>query len=139
MPKPSLPDFAKQIAEIEMLNKKPVMYVGNLKAERDISDVRDIVKGYYALLMRGKCGQIYNIGSGKAYSMEYLLNKLIQLSSKKVTVEIDQQKFRPVDTPRIVCNNDKITRDTRWEPEIPIERTLLDTFVYWKNVLNDRC
>lgn len=128
-----VPDFANQIAEIEMLDKEPVMYVGNLKAERDISDVRDIVKGYYALLINGKNGEIYNIGSGKANSMEYLLNKLIGFSSKKINVKIDEQKFRPVDTPRIVCDNDKIIRDTGWKPEISIEKTLKDTFNYWKN------
>lgn len=132
-----IPDFAKQIAELEMTDKKPVMYVGNLKAERDISDVRDIVKGYYALLMKGKSGEIYNIGSGSSHSMEYLLNNLIKLSIKKISVEIDEEKFRPVDTPRIVCNNEKIIRDTDWKPEIPIERTLKDTYVFWKEI-NDR-
>ena len=131
-----IPDFSKQIAEIEMLNKEPVMYVGNLKAERDISDVRDIVKGYYALILKGKSGEIYNIGSGKAHSMEYLLNSIIKLSSKKVSVEIDEKKFRPVDTPRIVCNNDKIIRDTGWKPEITIEKTLEDTFEYWRKGCN---
>lgn len=130
----AIPDFAKQIAELEMLNKEPVMYVGNLKAERDISDVRDIVKGYYALLVKGKSGEIYNIGSGKAYSMEYLFNKLVEFSGKKINVEIDQQKFRPVDTPRIVCNNEKIVRDTGWRPEFSIEITLEDTFAYWKGL-----
>lgn len=130
-----VPDFAKQIAEMDMLGKEPVMHVGNLKAERDISDVRDIVKGYYALLIKGKTGEVYNVGSGNSYSIEYLLNKLTELSSKKIRVEIDQQKFRPVDTPRIVCNNDKVIRDTGWKPEITIEKTLIDTFEYWKKVL----
>jgi len=132
-----VPDFAKQIAELEMLNKEPVMYVGNLKAERDISDVRDIVKGYYALLIKGRSGEIYNIGSGTAHSMEYLLNSLIKLSSKKISVEIDEKKFRPVDTPRIVCNNDKIITDTGWKPEISIDKTLLDSYIYWKNIIID--
>lgn len=134
----AIPDFARQIAEIDKFDKKPVMYVGNLKAERDISDVRDIVKGYYYLLMSGNSGEVYNIGSGKAYSMEYILNKLVELSSKKISIEIDPKKFRPVDTPRIVCNNAKIVNDTKWRPEITIEKTLMDTFDYWKNVLTNK-
>ena len=128
-----IPDFSKQIAEIEVLNKEPVIYVGNLIAERDITDVRDIVKGYLALLVRGNSGEIYNIGSGKAHSMRYLLDKLLQFPAKKISVEIDKQKFRPVDTPRIVCNNDKIFRDTGWKPEVSMDKTLKDTFEYWKN------
>ncbi|MGH4049866.1 MAG: GDP-mannose 4,6-dehydratase [Clostridium sp.] len=133
-----VPDFAKQIAEIEMLDKESTMYVGNLKAERDISDVRDIVRGYYALLLKGKSGEIYNIGSGTAHSMEYLLNSLVKFSSKKISVEIDEKKFRPVETPRIVCNNDKIIRDTDWKPDISMDKTLEDTFEYWREILEDR-
>ena len=128
-----IPDFSKQIAEIEVLNKEPVISVGNLIAERDITDVRDIVKGYLALLEKGNSGEIYNIGSGKALSMRYLLDRLLEFSSKKIIVKIDKLKFRPVDTPRIVCNNDKILRDTEWKPEVPMEKTLKDTFEYWKN------
>jgi len=133
----AIPDFCKQIAEIEMLNKEAVIYVGNLMAERDITDVRDIVKGYHALLISGKSGEIYNIGSGKAHSIKSLLDRLVKLSSKKISVEIDQKRFRPVDTPRIVCDNTKINRDTNWHPKISIEKTLLDTFEYWKNILNN--
>lgn len=133
-----VPDFAKQIAEIEALNKEPVIYVGNLKAERDITDVRDIVKGYYSLLMMGRSGEVYNIGSGKAHSIEYLLNKLIEQSTKKINIKIDPQKFRPIDTPRILCNNEKINRDTGWKPEISIDKTLKDTLEYWENSLKSR-
>jgi len=128
-----IPDFSKQIAEIEIFNKEPVIYVGNLIAERDITDVRDIVKGYFALLVKGNSGEIYNIGSGKAHSMRYLLDRLLGFSSKKISVEIDEKKYRPVDTPRIVCNNAKITWDTGWKPEVCIDKTLKDTFEYWEN------
>lgn len=133
-----IPDFSKQIAEIEVLNKEPIIYVGNLKAERDISDVRDIVKGYYALLMKGKSGEIYNIGSGNAYSMEYLVKKLIKYSNREVEIEIDPKKFRPIDTPKITSDINKIIRDTGWKPEIKIEKTLFDTYYYWKDILNNK-
>lgn len=126
-----VPDFAKQIAEIKILDKEPIMYIGNLKAERDIADVRDIVKGYCALLLQGKSGEIYNIGSGKAYKIEHLLNKLIEYSGKNIKINIDPNKFRPLDTQRIVCSNEKITRATGWKPEISMDETLRDTYEYW--------
>jgi GDP-4-dehydro-6-deoxy-D-mannose reductase len=62
-------NFAKQIAEIEKKKKEPVIYVGNLEARRDFTDVRDIVRGYWLCLEKGEDGEVYNVGTGKTYSM----------------------------------------------------------------------
>lgn len=129
----AIPDFANQIAQIEKSGLEQVIYVGNLKAERDFTDVRDIVKGYRRLLERGTIGEIYNIGSGEVYSIENLLNKLISLSQKDIRVEVDQKKFRPTETPSIVCDNSKVTKSVGWQPEISIDKTLEDILNYWRN------
>jgi GDP-4-dehydro-6-deoxy-D-mannose reductase len=52
-------NFARQIAEIEAGLRKPVIFVGELKPRRDYSDVRDIVRGYWMLLVRGEPGGVY--------------------------------------------------------------------------------
>ncbi len=128
-------DFCKQVAEIEMGLKEPIIKVGNLEARRDFTDVRDVVKAYVLLIQKGKMGETYNIGSGQAYSIQEILDKIILMSNKEIKVEIDQNKIRPVDVPIIVANIDKIKQSTGWEPEIPVEMTIKETLDYWRKSL----
>lgn len=127
-----IPDFANQIARIESGQIEPIIYVGNLKAERDFTDVRDIVRGYRLLLEKGCSGEVYNIGSGKSYSIQCLLNKLISKCKIEIEVVVDKEKFRPIDTFRIVCDNRKIKRAVGWKSEIHIDKTLEDILEYWR-------
>lgn len=105
----AIPSFCKQVAEIEKSGEPGEIYVGNLSSYRDISDVRDIVRVYRKLLEEGT-DIIYNVGSGKTYKMEDLLNYIVSLSSQKVEVKIDKEKYRSVDTPYICCDNSKIKK-----------------------------
>ena len=57
--------FARQIVEVEAGRRPPVLSVGNLDAVRDFTDVRDVVRAYWALLDRGAPGEVYNVCSGR--------------------------------------------------------------------------
>ena len=126
-----VPDFANKIVKIEK-GAVPVLKVGNLDTLRDFTNVRDIVRGYLMLLERGKIGESYNIGSGNVIKIKDILKKLINLSSKEIKIEIDKEKFRPVDIPIVQCDNSKIKRDTGWSPEISIDETLKEVLEYWR-------
>lgn len=126
-------DFASKIAEIEK-GAEPVIRVGNLEAYRDFTDVRDIVRGYAMLMENGKCGEIYNIGSGNPYKIQYILDILLSLSNAKIKVEIDSDKLRPSDVPIIQCDNSKIKSHVNWEAQYDIKNTLKDTLDYWRNM-----
>ncbi len=127
--------FAQKIAEIERGNTEPILRVGNLSAKRDFTDVRDIVRGYALLLEKGNAGDVYNIGSGKAYQILDILNNLLSNSRKKIKVEADKQLIRPIDVPELLCDNSKILKTTGWKPSIPIEKTLRDTLDYWRALI----
>ena len=68
--------FARQLAAIEAGLAPPTIAVGNLAAERDVTDVRDTVRAYLALLARGRPGACYNVCSGRAVSAQALLDGL---------------------------------------------------------------
>src|SRR5207237_4757141 len=68
--------FAQQIARIEAGKQEPVIYVGNLEAVRDFTDVRDMVRAYHLAITRGEPGEVYNIGSGKGRTIQWLLDTL---------------------------------------------------------------
>lgn len=128
-------DFAKQIAEIEKGKKEETISVGNLQAKRDFTDVRDIVKAYTLAMEKGESGEVYNIGSGKSRKIEDILHTLLSFSSKKISVTIDQSRFRPIDVPEIRCDSSKFNKITGWEPEIPFEKTLEDILDYWRKIV----
>lgn len=125
-------DFCKQVAEIEAGHKEPVMYVGNLEAKRDFTDVRDVVRAYALLIQNGEAGETYNVGSGHAHAIREILDLIISLSTSDIRIEIDPNKIRPVDVPIIEADITKLNQVTGWLPEIPLEQTILETLEYWR-------
>jgi GDP-4-dehydro-6-deoxy-D-mannose reductase len=124
--------FARQIAEIEAQIAEPVLRVGNLDARRDVTDVRDIVRGYVALAASGRVRVPYNLCSGKAYRVGELLEVLLKLSRVRVRVEQDPARLRPSDNPLVQGDASRIAADTGWRAGIPIERTLSDLLEWWR-------
>lgn len=124
--------FAKQIAEVEKGKRKPVIYVGNLEAKRDFTDVRDIVRAYWLSLEKGEPGEVYNIGSGRSYSVREVLDTLLSLSKVKVKVEVDAKRLRPSDVPILLSDCTKFRKLTGWEPRIPFQQTMGDLLEYWR-------
>lgn len=125
--------FARQLALIEAGQLPPVLKVGNLEARRDLSDVRDTVRAYEALMGRGVAGRCYNVCSGAAISMQQLLDGLRAHIRVPVTVEQDPARMRPADTPLVLGDRGRLTADTGWTPEIPLETTLADLVEYWRS------
>lgn len=124
--------FAQQIARIEAGKQEPVIYVGNLEAVRDFTDVRDIVRAYHLAITKGEPGEVYNIGSGQGHTIQWLLDTLLSMSHVAVEVKQDPTRMRPSDIPTNVSNNARFTKQTGWEPRIPLETTLRDVLDYWR-------
>lgn len=125
-------DFAKQVAEIEKGLREPVIYVGNLEAKRDFTDVRDIIRGYWMLMEKGNRGEVYNIGSGKSFEIKDMLISLINLSLANISYEVDPAKFRPTDILDIRADISKIHSTTGWEPRYTLKQTLMDVLNFWR-------
>lgn len=127
-----LPSFCKQVAKIEKSGRSGVIKVGNLMIRRDFSHVKDIVRAYRMILESKDDAQIYNVGSGKAYGLDELLEYITNLSSQKITVEIDPALVRPVDTPVICCDYSKIKRELGWEPKLTVFDALRELFMSYR-------
>jgi len=126
------PAFASQIARIEAGLQEPVMKVGNLSTSRDFTDVRDIVRGYHLAVTRGEPGEVYNLASGTARSIQTVLDTLLRYSDMEIRVEPDPERYRPADVPVVYGSAERFRAETGWEPEISFEETLRDTLMYWR-------
>jgi GDP-4-dehydro-6-deoxy-D-mannose reductase len=124
--------FARQIAAIEAGLHEPVLRVGNLESQRDITDVRDTVRAYHLVVQHGKAARPYNVCSGQAYRIRDLLDRLVARSRIPIRVELDPARLRPSDNPIIAGNRSRIGSETGWEPRIPIQQTLDDLLDYWR-------
>lgn len=125
-------NFAKQIAEIEVGQREPVLYVGNLTAQRDFSDVRDMVRAYYLAVERGTAGDVYNIGSEHPVSIQAMLDLMLKQSRVPIRVQQDSVRLRPSDTPAMYCDASKFRAQTGWQTTIPLETSLRDILDYWR-------
>ena len=119
-------EFAQQIARIEAGHQPPIVMVGNLEAQRDFTDVRDMARAYQLAVERGEPGAVYNIGSSRPVAISSILDILVGLSQVSIDVRHDPQRMRPADVPVIACDATRFRRQTSWEPQIPLEQTLRD-------------
>ncbi len=125
-------NFSKQAVEIERKKRPPVIYVGNLDAERDFTDVRDMVKAYWLSLEKCEPGEVYNICTGDAISIRDLLSMVIGHTGLQIEVKQDPARLRPSDVPLLKGDFSKFHKATGWKPQIPFKKTLGDIVDYWR-------
>ena len=126
-------NFARQIAEIEKGRHEPVIYVGNLNAVRDFTDVRDTVVAYYLALEKGKPGDVYNVATGKGYKISEMLDILLGFSKVKIQTRQDPKRMRPSDVELLLGDATKLRTETGWEPKYRFEQTMKDLLEYWRS------
>lgn len=123
------PSFAAQIARIDRGLQEPKILVGNLDAERDILDVRDVVRAYIGLI--GNSGSLpmrttFNIASGRATRIADVLDFLLKQSRTAIAIEPQPDRMRPSDIPRATGDASALQRAIGWQPAIELQQTLLD-------------
>jgi len=125
-------EFARTIALAEAGKIPPVITVGNLRARRDLTDVRDIVRAYVLLLEKGVAGEVYNVCSGRDQAITDVLGRLVALSNVELEVRVAYEKIRPVELPVLIGDPTKIREEIGWEPQIPWEQTMRDCLDWWR-------
>lgn len=127
-----IPAFAAQIADIKAGRQPPVLNVGNLTAERDFLDVRDIAAAFTRVITHAEAlepGAVFNLAAGTARRVGDILAMLIAASGLEIEVRPDPERMRPVDIARAWGDSAKAQRLLGWAPAIPFETTLSDVLV----------
>jgi GDP-4-dehydro-6-deoxy-D-mannose reductase len=123
--------FARQVIEIEA-GAPPVVHVGNVDSVRDLTDVRDIVRGYVLLAQGGDGGEIYNLCSGCGVRVGDLLALILDRSGVRAEVRTDPARVRAGELPLQIGSFARAERAVGWRPEIPLEKSIDDLLEHWR-------
>jgi GDP-4-dehydro-6-deoxy-D-mannose reductase len=129
-------DFARQVVEIKLGRREPIIRTGDLSPTRDFSDVRDIVDAYGVLLAKGKSGDVYNICSGIETQVRTMLDRLLALSGVSAQIDREAHRERPKQQLRSLGSFQKLHSATGWSPRIPLDQSLRDVLTDWTDRFN---
>lgn len=117
--------WAHQVARLEASGGGDLS-VGDLSVERDFTDVRDVCRAYRMMLEPAVPAGTYNVASGTTVSLADIVDLLISSARCPISVERDPGRLRRADV-RVLCGSPaRLAAATGWEPEIPLETTVLD-------------
>lgn len=128
--------FARQLARIERKHEPPHLSVGDLSAERDLTDVRDVADAMRLLLDAGKTGEVYNVGAGQAVRMADVLETLRAVCGVPVEVVPQADRMRPADAGPCLADTAKLRRATGWAPRYSLRQSLHDTLESWRSMVD---
>jgi len=136
---PRQPDFyfvsglAKKIAEVEKKKSPPVIKISSVEAKRDYTDVRDLVRALWLISDKGEPGEMYNLGSGQAWSRTELTNMMVRLTRARMVIEPeDPKQVKLLDPPILLADISKVVKQFDWKPQIGLKQSLLDLLNYWR-------
>lgn len=124
-------DFARQVAQLEREGRPGSIRVGNLDALRDISDIRDVVRGMWLVFEKGTPTEPVNIGAGRSFSIRWIAEQLVLLARVRVEVSTDPALLRPTDEPDNRADVRRL-RALGYVPTYPLERTIADALEFWR-------
>lgn len=133
-----LSSFAKQIAEIMNRKTPPVLKTGNLDVYRDFTDVRDVTNAYLLIVKKGKCGEIYNVCSGRAVRLSDLLKKMLKISGCGAKVVVDKSRMRKSEVFKFYGDNTRLKDVTGWTQHYKLEDTIRNLTNWWNEQIQLR-
>jgi|TARA_B100001094_G_scaffold194835_1_gene188709 GDP-4-dehydro-6-deoxy-D-mannose reductase len=116
-------------------NGEPEIIVGNLEAIRDFTDVRDVVRAYRLILLKGEGGNVYNVCSGIGRRVQDLATTLLSFINSELKLKSEPELYRPADTPSIIGDYSKLHEQTGWKPNIEFEHTIKDIITSTRDIL----
>lgn len=125
-----VPSLAKQLVAIRHGSASPRLITGDRSIVRDFVDVRDVVRAYFALLLRGTVGEIYNVCSGRGTRIDEIIALMQEILGTDAALETDPRLVRPSENHAIVGSNEKIEREIGWAPTISLQESIA-TILDW--------
>lgn len=107
--------FRRKATDIEL---------GNLHVWRDFSDVRVVAAAYRALLAAAPAGHVFNVSSGKAYSLGEALRMMEEIAGYQINVHVNPAFVRANEVVRLTGDNRRLAGVVGAIDTPPLEQTL---------------
>ena len=126
---------------ITLNNKNNFIKIGNLKTSRDFVYVRDTVDGLISLLKNScKPGEIYNICTGKSFSIKTIIMNLIELTKQNPKILVSKKRLRSADVFDLRGSNKKLFKSNKWYPKYKnsdgFKKALYETYSWFREEEN---
>jgi len=125
IPRLMLPQWLRQVAR----QSDAPIEIYTRDAWLDLSDVRDVVRAYRLLVEQGRSGEVYNVGTGVSRRTGDILEQVVAISGTDRPVIETRPGFKQ----ETIADPTRLVERTGWQPEIPLEQTIVDTLAYWRN------
>lgn len=123
----------------QILQGKRKISLGNLEPTRDLTFVTDTCKGFIEIYRSERLfGEITNIGMNEEISIGELVNIIVKLLDVEIEIETENKRVRPKksEVERLLCNNDKIIKNTNWKPSYNLKKGIVETIEWIKENIN---
>jgi dTDP-glucose 4,6-dehydratase len=112
---------------------QPVIRLGNLDARRDFTYVSDTVEGFLcAATTPGVDGKTFNLGTGSEIRIGDLVDEVVSIVGRPVSVEVETDRLRPVksEVQRLISDNRLAREQLGWAPLVDLHEGLFRT-IHW--------
>jgi nucleoside-diphosphate-sugar epimerase len=119
--------------------RKNILKLASKKAKRDFIFVEDVIEAIEKTSKTPNIeGDIFNVGSGKEYSIEGVVNIVQSKLKKDLKVSWGNiEKQRSFETNNHwIANISKIKKEIKWNPKVNFEKGLAKTFEWYENNAN---
>lgn len=123
-----VPDFCQQVAAIARGDRPPRMKVGNLRVERDFTDVRDAIRAFVGVMELDEPDAAYNVCSGRALPIRRILDWIVDEAGVEVEIEVEPERVREEEVQRILGDPARLREQIGWRPERDVEATVREVY-----------
>lgn len=125
-------------AIIQMLTKDTVDFEGSPHPARCWMYSEDHVSAYLAVLNNRKANkQIFNVSPNNPKTVGEIVSLIAKLTDFKGVARWGLNP-RPYDPPNLCLDGSKLAKTTGWKPQFTLEKGLVHSIEYWKNVLGGK-
>jgi dTDP-glucose 4,6-dehydratase len=123
----------------QLLTGNGEIKLGSITPTRDLSFVKDTVKGFMAAADCDQSdGQVFNVGSNFEISIEDLAKKIMKLTGIETDIRVENDWLRPEksEVERLFASNTKAGEILSWHPEFTLDQGLEITIDWFRNPEN---